>query len=176
MLAELEHTKGDKDAIAFLKEKIEGAEWFANALQQREQTLLNTMNCIVELQSDFFKTGDEKLMKPMKLMDIAEKIQLDISTISRVTNSKYIETPFGTFLLKEFFSDAYSKEDGTSISNKVVKSHLKEIIEQEDKKKPYKDDELSEKLDQRGYHIARRTVAKYREQMNIPVARLRREL
>jgi len=176
MLADLEQNKGDKNAIAFLKEKIEGAEWFANALLQREQTLLNTMNCIVELQNDFFKSGDEKQMKPMKLMDIAEKINLDISTISRVTNSKYIETPFGTFLLKEFFSDAYSKEDGTSISNKVIKSHLKEILEQEDKKKPYKDDELSEKLDQRGYHIARRTVAKYREQMNIPVARLRRIL
>ena len=176
MLKELEQGKGDKDAIVFLKEKIEGAEWFANALVQREQTLLNTMNCIVSIQSDFFKTGDEKLLKPMKLMDISEKINLDISTISRVTNSKYIETPYGTFLLKEFFSDAYSKEDGTVISNKVIKSHLEDILEYEDKKKPFSDEELSEKLDELGFHIARRTVAKYRDQLGVAVARLRREL
>ena len=176
MLKELEQGKGDKDAIVFLKEKIEGAEWFANALVQREQTLLNTMNCIVSIQSEFFKTGDEKLLKPMKLMDISEKINLDISTISRVTNSKYIETPYGTFLLKEFFSDAYSKEDGTVISNKVIKSHLEDILEYEDKKKPFSDEELSEKLDELGFHIARRTVAKYRDQLGVAVARLRREL
>ncbi len=176
MLKNLEDTKGDKEAISFLKDKIEGANWFANALIQREQTLLNTMNCIVKLQMDYFKTGDERTLKPMKLMDIAEQIDLDVSTISRVTNSKYIETPYGTFLLKDFFSDAYSKEDGTTISNKVVKSHLKEIIEIEDKKKPYSDEELSEKLGEKGYHIARRTVAKYREQLDFPVARLRRTL
>ena len=176
MLKELEQGKGDKDAIVFLKEKIEGAEWFANALVQREQTLLNTMNCIVSIQSEFFKTGDEKLLKPMKLMDTSEKINLDISTISRVTNSKYIETPYGTFLLKEFFSDAYSKEDGTVISNKVIKSHLEDILEYEDKKKPFSDEELSEKLDELGFHIARRTVAKYRDQLGVAVARLRREL
>ena len=176
MLSELENEKGDKAAIAFLKEKLEGAHWFANALIQREQTLLNTMNCIVELQIDFFKTGNEQLLKPMKLLDIAEKIQLDISTISRVTNSKYIETPYGTFLLKEFFSDAFSKLDGTTISNKVVKNHLNELIESENKKIPFSDEELSEKMGEKGYHIARRTVAKYREQLNIPTAKLRREL
>ncbi len=176
MLHDLEQGKGDKDAIIFLKEKIEGAEWFANALIQREQTLLKTMNCILSIQEAFFKTGDNKLLKPMKLMDISEKIDLDISTISRVTNSKYIETPYGTFLLKEFFSDAYSKEDGTVISNKVIKSHLEDILENEDKKKPYSDEELSEKLDEIGFHIARRTVAKYRDQLGVAVARLRREL
>ena len=176
MLENLEQEKGDKEAIQFLKEKIEGAEWFANALIQREQTLLKTMNCIVSIQEEFFKTGDEKLLKPMKLMDISEKIDLDISTISRVTNSKYIETPYGTFLLKEFFSDAYSKDDGNVISNKVIKSHLQDILENENKKKPYSDEELSEKLDELGFHIARRTVAKYRDQLGVAVARLRREL
>ena len=176
MLENLEQEKGDKEAIQFLKEKIEGAEWFANALIQREQTLLKTMNCIVSIQEEFFKTGDEKLLKPMKLMDISEKIDLDISTISRVTNSKYIETPYGTFLLKEFFSDAYSKDDGNVISNKVIKSHLQDILENENKKKPYSDEELSEKIDELGFHIARRTVAKYRDQLGVAVARLRREL
>ena len=176
MLENLEQEKGDKEAIQFLKDKIEGAEWFANALIQREQTLLKTMNCIVSIQDEFFKTGDEKLLQPMKLMDISEKIDLDISTISRVTNSKYIETPYGTFLLKEFFSDAYSKDDGTVISNKVIKSHLQDILENENKKKPYSDEELSEKLDELGFHIARRTVAKYRDQLGVAVARLRREL
>ena len=176
MLENLQQEKGDKEAIQFLKEKIEGAEWFANALIQREQTLLKTMNCIVSIQEEFFKTGDAKLLKPMKLLDISEKIDLDISTISRVTNSKYNETPYGTFLLKEFFSDAYSKDDGTVISNKVIKSHLEDILENENKKKPYSDEELSEKLDELGFHIARRTVAKYRDQLGVAVARLRREL
>ena len=176
MLENLEQEKGDKEAIQFLKEKIEGAEWFANALIQREQTLIKTMNCIVSIQEEFFKTGDEKLLQPMKLMDISEKIDLDISTISRVTNSKHIETPYGTFLLKDFFSDAYSKEDGTVISNKVIKSHLQDILDNENKKKPYSDEELSEKLDELGFHIARRTVAKYRDQLGLAVARLRREL
>jgi RNA polymerase sigma-54 factor len=176
MLENLEQEKGDKEAIQFLKEKIQGADWFANALIQRKQTLLKTMNCIVSIQEEFFKTGDEKLLQPMKLMDISEKIDLDISTISRVTNSKYIETPFGTFLLKEFFSDAYSKDDGTVISNKVIKSHLQDILENENKKKPYSDEGLSEKLDELGFHIARRTVAKYRDQLGVAVARLRREL
>ena len=176
MLENLEQEKGDNEAIQFLKEKIEGAEWFANALIQREQTLLKTMNCIVSIQEEFFKTGDEKLLRPMKLLDISEKIDLDISTISRVTNSKYIETPYGTFLLKEFFSDAYNKEDGTVISNKVIKSYLQDILENENKKKPYSDEDLSEKLDELGFHIARRTVAKYRDQLDIPIAKLRREL
>ena len=173
MLSELD---GDKEASEFLKKRLESAQWFVDALKQREFTLLRTMTCILELQNVFFKSGDMKDLKPMKLLDVAQKVKLDISTISRVTNSKYIETPFGTFLLKEFFSEAYSKEDGTKISNKVVKSHLKELLANEDKRKPLTDEQLSELLDKKGYHIARRTVAKYREQLDISVARLRREL
>jgi RNA polymerase sigma-54 factor len=166
----------DKEAVKFLTQKIENAEWFANAIKQREQTLMNTMNCILKLQSEFFKSGNEKFLKPMKLLDVAQKINMDISTVSRVTNSKYIETPFGTFLLKDFFSEAYHKEDGTSISTKVIKTHLKEIIENEDKKTPFTDDQLAEKLDELGYHVARRTVAKYRGQLKISLSKLRREL
>lgn len=175
MLADVKKSK-DKDAVQFLTQKIENADWFANAIVQREQTLLNTMNCILEIQSDFFKTGDEKFLKPMKLMDVAQKIKMDISTVSRVTNSKYIETPFGMFLLKEFFSEAYHKEDGTTISTKVIKSKLVEIIEKEDKKNPFTDDQLSEKLDELEFHIARRTVSKYRQQLKISSSKLRREL
>ena len=173
MLTEL---KEDKEASEFLKNKLESAQWFADALKQREVTLLSTMSCILDLQDSFFKSGDIKDLKPMKLLDVAQKVKLDISTVSRVTNSKYIETPFGTFLLKEFFSEAFSKEDGTSISNKVVKSHLQDLLEKEDKSKPLTDEQLSEILDEKGYHIARRTVAKYREQLGVSVARLRREL
>ena len=175
MLADVKKSK-DKDAVQFLTQKIENADWFANAIVQREQTLLNTMNCILDIQSDFFKTGDEKFLKPMKLMDVAQKIKMDISTVSRVTNSKYIETPFGMFLLKEFFSEAYHKEDGTTISTKVIKSKLVEIIEKEDKKNPFTDDQLSEKLDELEFHIARRTVSKYRQQLKISSSKLRREL
>ena len=175
MLADVKKSK-DKDAVQFLTQKIENADWFANAIVQREQTLLNTMNCILEIQSDFFKTGDEKFLKPMKLLDVAQKIKMDISTVSRVTNSKYIETPFGMFLLKEFFSEAYHKEDGTTISTKVIKSKLVEIIEKEDKKNPFTDDQLSEKLDELEFHIARRTVSKYRQQLKISSSKLRREL
>ena len=175
MLADVKKSK-DKDAVQFLTQKIENADWFANAIVQREQTLLNTMNCILEIQSDFFKTGDEKFLKPMKLLDVAQKIKMDISTVSRVTNSKYIETPFGMFLLKEFFSEAYHKEDGTTISTKVIKSKLVEIIEKEDKKSPFTDDQLSEKLDELEFHIARRTVSKYRQQLKISSSKLRREL
>ena len=166
----------DKEASEFLKKRLESAQWFADALKQREDTLLSTMTCILELQDSFFKSGDMKDLKPMKLLDVAQKVKLDISTVSRVTNSKYIETPFGTFLLKDFFSEAFNKEDGTSISNKVVKSHLQDLLEKEDKRKPLTDEQLSELLDEKGYHIARRTVAKYREQLGAPVARLRREL
>ena len=175
MLDEVKKSK-DKDAVQFLTQKIENADWFTNAIVQREQTLLNTMNCILEIQSEFFKTGDEKFLKPMKLLDVAQKIKMDISTVSRVTNSKYIETPFGMFLLKEFFSEAYHKEDGTTISTKVIKSKLVEIIEKEDKKNPFTDDQLSEKLDELEFHIARRTVSKYRQQLKISSSKLRREL
>lgn len=175
MLAELK-TAGDTEAIQFLQKKLEAAQWFADALKQRENTLLNTMNCILGLQAAFFQSGDFKDLKPMKLLDVAQKVKLDISTVSRVTNSKYIDTPFGTFLLKEFFSEAYSKEDGTSISNKVVKSHLQDLLDKENKQQPYTDEQLAELLGEKGYHIARRTVAKYREQLGFTTARLRKEL
>ena len=172
----LKELSNDEEASIFLKKKLESAQWFATALKERENTLLNTMNCILELQETFFKSGDLKELKPMKLMDIAQKIKLDISTISRVTNSKYIETPFGTFLLKDFFSAAYNKDDGSSVSNKVVKSHLVDLLEMEDKKDPYTDEYIAEKLGEKGYHIARRTVAKYREQLGYVKARLRKTL
>ncbi len=175
MLADLKNGK-DKEAIAFLQQKIENADWFTQALQQREHTLLSTMSCILELQNDFFITGDEKQLHPMKLLDVAQKVNLDVSTISRVTNSKYIDTPFGTFLLKEFFSESYSKEDGTTVSTKVIKTSVKEIIETEDKKSPLTDEQISHKLEEEGYHVARRTVAKYRGQLNFSTAKLRREL
>lgn len=164
------------EAKLFLAQQIESAEWFTQALKERENTLLKTMNCILSLQSEYFKTGDEKLLKPMKLFDIAQKVNLDISTISRVSNQKYVETTFGTFLLKELFSEAYHKEDGSTVSNKVVKSYLKDIIEREDNSNPYNDEELAEKLAQNNFHIARRTVAKYREQLGIPIAKLRRSI
>ena len=134
------------------------------------------MSAILDFQKEYFISGDEKDLTPMKLMDIAEVVQMDISTISRVSNSKYMETFFGTFLLKELFSEAYRKDDGTEISTKEIKSKLQEIIETEDKKRPLTDEQLSELLGQEEYHIARRTVAKYREQLKIPVARLRRTL
>ena len=166
----------DKEAKAFITQKIESAQWFADAIKQRENTLQNVMSAILEFQHDYFVSGDEIDLKPMILMDIAEIIQMDISTISRVSNSKYVETSFGTFLLKELFSEAYKKEDGTEISTKEIKLKLQKIIESEDKRKPFTDEKLSKLLGENEYHIARRTVAKYREQLNIPVARLRRTL
>jgi len=172
MLAE---TK-DKDTKSFITKKLELAQWFVEAIKQRENTLQNVMSAILEFQHDYFVSGDEIDLKPMILMDIAEIVQMDISTISRVSNSKYVETFFGTFLLKELFSEAYKKEDGTEISTKKIKSKLQEIIETEDKRKPLTDEKLSEFLGDNEYHIARRTVAKYREKLNIPVARLRRIL
>ena len=166
----------DKETTDFLKQKIESANWFADAIKQRENTLHNVMSAILDFQKEYFISGDEKDLKPMKLMDIAEVVQMDISTISRVSNSKYMETFFGTFLLKELFSEAYRRDDGTEISTKEIKSKLQEIIETEDKKRPLTDEQLSELLGQEEYHIARRTVAKYREQLKIQVARLRRTL
>ena len=166
----------DKQAKDFIKQKIESAIWFADAIKQRENTLHNVMSAIINFQHDYFISGDEKDLKPMKLMDIAQIVSMDISTISRVSNSKYAETSFGTFLLKELFSEAYHKEDGTVISTKEIKEKLKEILESEDKKQPLNDEKLAELLGKQEYHIARRTVAKYREQLHIPVARLRRTL
>ena len=166
----------DKQVKDFIKQKIESAIWFADAIKQRENTLHNVMSAIINFQHDYFISGDEKDLHPMKLMDIAEIVKMDISTISRVSNSKYVETYFGTFLLKELFSEAYRKEDGSEISTKEIKSKLKEIIESEEKNNPFTDEQLAELLGKEEYHIARRTVAKYREQLNMPIARLRRLL
>jgi len=168
--------KSSKEASMFIKQKLDGARWFIDAIQQRNQTLLFSMNAIMEYQKDYFLTGDETLLKPMILKDIAERVGLDISTISRVANSKYVQTPFGTFLLKTFFSESLSTDSGEEVSTREVKKILSDCIGAEDKKKPLTDDKLAKILKEKGYNIARRTIAKYREQLEIPVARLRKEL
>lgn len=171
--------KNDKkmrEAVQFVKQKLDAAKWFIDAIKQRQQTLLKTMNAIMEYQYDYFLTGDERMLKPMILKDIADRIEMDISTVSRVANSKYVQTEFGTFLLKSFFSEAIQTDSGEEVSNIEVKSILEECIANEDKRKPLADEKLTEILKEKGYTIARRTVAKYREAMNIPVARLRKEL
>jgi RNA polymerase sigma-54 factor len=165
-----------KDAFLFVKQKIDAAKWFMEAIKQRQNTLYMTMNAIMEYQRDYFLSGDETDLRPMILKDIAERVNLDISTISRVANSKYVQTPFGTFLLKSFFSESMQTEAGEEVSTREIKKILSECIEEESKKKPFTDEQLTEILKERGYNIARRTVAKYREQLNIPVARLRKEL
>lgn len=165
-----------KEAVQFVKQKLDAAKWFIDAIKQRQQTLLKTMNAIMQYQYDYFLTGDERDLKPMILKDIADRVEMDISTVSRVANSKYVQTEFGTFLLKSFFSEAIQTESGEEVSNKEVKKILEECIENEDKRKPLADEKLTEILKEKGYTIARRTVAKYRESMNIPVARLRKEL
>ncbi len=165
-----------KEAVQFVKQKLDSAKWFIDAIKQRQQTLLKTMNAIMEYQYEYFLTGDDRMLKPMILKDIADKIEMDISTVSRVANSKYVQTEFGTFLLKSFFSEAIQTESGEEVSNKEVKKILEECIANEDKRKPLADEKLTEILKEKGYSIARRTVAKYREAMNIPVARLRKEL
>jgi RNA polymerase sigma-54 factor len=165
-----------KEAVQFVKQKLDSAKWFIDAIKQRQQTLLKTMNAIMQYQYDFFLTGDERNLRPMILKDIADRIGMDISTVSRVANSKYVQTEFGTFLLKSFFSEAIQTESGEEVSNKEVKKILEDCIGGEDKRHPLADEKLTEILKDRGYNIARRTVAKYREQMNIPVARLRREV
>jgi RNA polymerase sigma-54 factor len=171
-----QRTKDQKEAVSFVKQKLDSAKWFIDAIKQRQNTLLLTMKAIMDYQYAFFQTGDESKLKPMILKDIAEKTGLDISTISRVVNSKYIQTPFGIFSLKYFFSEGLQKEDGEEVSTRQIKSILRNYIDNEDKKKPLTDERLSKLLKEQGYRIARRTVAKYREQMNIPVARLRKEL
>lgn len=169
-------SKKNKDAILFIKQKIDSAKWFIDAIKQRHNTLYNTMYSIMQFQKEFFITGDERRIKPMILKDIAEITGLDISTISRVANSKFVQTEFGTKRLKDFFSESLTNQDGEEVSTVEVKNILKEIVNMEDKKKPYSDEKLKTMLEKRGYKIARRTVAKYREQLNIPVARLRKEL
>ena len=172
-----EKDKKLKEAVQFVKQKLDSAKWFIDAIKQRQQTLLKTMNAIMNYQYDFFlNDGDEKFLKPMILKDIADRIGMDISTVSRVANSKYVQTEFGTFLLKSFFSEAIQTESGEEVSNKEVKKILEECISNEDKLKPLADEKLTEILKEKGYNIARRTVAKYREQLGIPVARLRKEL
>lgn len=168
--------KSIKEAGSFVKGKIESAQWFIEALQQRHQTMLVSMHCIMEYQHDYFASGDESKLKPMILKDIADKVGLDISTVSRVANSKYVQTPYGTFLLKTFFSESLSTESGEEVSTREVKKILQECISSEDKKKPLTDDALCEILKEKKYNIARRTVAKYREQLDIPVARMRKEI
>ena len=171
-----EKTKSQKDAVMFIKQKLDSAKWFIEAIKQRNQTLIMTMSAIVDFQKEYFITGDEKKLKPMILKDIAEEITMDISTISRVANSKYVDTPYGTKLIKSFFSEGIKNSKGEDISTIEVKKTLESIIESEDKKKPLTDDQLTKLLNKEGYPIARRTVAKYREMIGAPVARLRRKL
>ncbi|MCW3462322.1 RNA polymerase factor sigma-54 [Chitinophaga nivalis] len=168
--------KRQKEAVLFIKQKIDAAKWFIDAIKQRQHTLLSTMESIMDYQREFFLTGDETTMKPMILKDIADRTQLDISTVSRVANSKYVQTEFGTFKLKFFFSESLSTDSGEEVSTREVKKILSDLIEAENKRKPLSDENLTKMLQDKGYNIARRTVAKYREQLNIPVARLRKEL
>ena len=169
-------TKATREAVSFIKQKIDAARWFIDAIKQRQNTLLTTMMAIMNYQKDYFLEGDERLLRPMILKDIADLVGLDISTVSRVANSKYVETPYGTFLLKTFFSESLSTDSGEEVSSREVKKILQDAIEAEDKLKPLPDEKLMEILNEKGYNIARRTIAKYREQLNIPVARLRKEL
>ena len=169
-------SKSQKDALMFVKQKLDSAKWFIDAIKQRQITLITTMEAIIERQKAYFLEGDETLIVPMILKDIADEVDLDISTISRVVNSKYVQTPYGTFLLKTFFSESLSTDSGEEVSSREVKKILQDAIEDEDKKKPLTDEKLSKLLNDKGYNIARRTVAKYREQLNIPVARMRKEL
>jgi RNA polymerase sigma-54 factor len=169
-------TVADKEAFLFIKQKLDSAKWFIDAIKQRQNTLYVTMNAILEYQKEYFETGDETKLKPMILKDIAEIVGLDISTISRVANSKYVQTPYGTFLLKSFFSESLQNDSGEEVSTREIKKILSDCVEAEDKGNPLTDEELMQTLKEKGYNIARRTVAKYREQLNIPVARLRREL
>jgi RNA polymerase sigma-54 factor len=169
-------TRTQKEAITFIKNKIDSAKWFIDAIRQRQDTMLSTMYTIMQLQLDYFKTGDEKKLRPMILKDIAEITGLDISTVSRVANSKYVQTEFGTRRLKDFFSESLQTESGEEVSTLEVKKILKDLIVDESKRKPHSDEKLKAMLQKRGYNIARRTVAKYREQLDIPVARLRKAL
>lgn len=168
--------KSNREAVNFVKNKIESAKWFIEAIKQRQTTLYVTMDAIMNYQKDYFLTGDETKLKPMILKDISEKVGLDISTISRVANSKYVQTAYGTFPLKSFFSESLTNDEGEEVSTREIKKILMDCIEQEDKSKPLTDDVLTQILKEKGYNIARRTIAKYREQLGIPVARLRKEL
>jgi RNA polymerase sigma-54 factor len=167
-------SRASREAMLFLKQKMDAAQGFIAALKQRQQTLMTTMQAIIDWQRPFFQSGDEAQLRPMKLKDVAERTGLDLSTISRVSSSKYVQTNFGIYPLKYFFNESYTTDEGEELSTRLIRSTLKEIIAGEDKQKPYTDDKLTELLNARGYPVARRTVAKYREQLGLPVARLRR--
>ena len=171
-----EKSAQQKDAVQFIKQKLDSAKWFIDAIKQRNETLLVTMSAIMQYQEEYFLTGDETVLKPMILKDIADMIGLDISTVSRVANSKYVDTPYGVKLLKDFFSEAMKNDQGEDVSTIEIKKILQNVIEEEDKSKPLPDDKLAEILKEKGYPIARRTVAKYREQLDIPVARMRKKI
>ncbi|WP_179351215.1 RNA polymerase factor sigma-54 [Winogradskyella vidalii] len=174
--ASKEKSKAQKDAVMFIKQKLDAAKWFIEAVRQRQQTLFVTMSSIMHYQKEYFLTGDERNLRPMILKDIADEIEMDVSTVSRVANSKYVDTPYGTKLIKEFFSESMTNDQGEEVSTREIKKILETVIEEESKKKPMTDEALSKILKEKGYPIARRTVAKYREQLDIPVARLRKEL
>ena len=171
-----EKNKSQKEAILFVKQKLDGAKWFIDAIRQRQQTLMLTMSSIMNFQKEYFLSGDQRKLKPMILKDIADEIGMDISTVSRVASNKYVQTPYGTFLIKEFFSESMKNEAGEDVSTKQIKKILEDSIAEENKKKPLTDEKLAKLLKDKGFPIARRTVAKYREQLNIPVARLRKQL
>ena len=170
-----EKTKAQRDAVMFIKQKLDAAKWFIDAIKQRQQTLFVTMSAIMHHQKEYFVTGDERNLKPMILKDIAEEIDMDVSTVSRVANSKYVDTPYGTKLIKDFFSESMKNDQGEDVSTREIKKILEITLEEEDKRKPLTDEKLAKILKEKGYPIARRTVAKYREQLDIPVARLRKE-
>lgn len=169
-------TKEQKAAVLFIKQKLDSAKWFIDAIRQRQQTLFVTMSAIMNYQKKYFLSGDERDLRPMILKDIAEEIEMDVSTVSRVANSKYVDTPYGTFLIKEFFSESMTNDQGEEVSTREIKKILEITVENEDKKKPLTDEKLAKILKEKGYPIARRTIAKYREQLDIPVARLRKTI
>tara|TARA_B100001094_G_scaffold60822_1_gene56424 strand:- start:386 stop:1840 length:1455 start_codon:yes stop_codon:yes gene_type:complete len=174
--ASKEKSKAQKEAVQFIKQKLDSAKWFIDAIRQRQQTLYVTMSAIMQYQKAYFLSGDEEQLRPMILKDVADEIEMDISTVSRVANSKYVNTPYGTKLIKEFFSESMTNDQGEEVSTREIKSILKTVIVEEDKKKPLTDEKLAKILKEKGYPIARRTVAKYREQLEFPVARLRKEI
>ena len=169
-------TKSQKDAVQFIKQKLDGAKWFIEAIKQRQQTLFVTMSAIMNYQKEYFLTGDELKLKPMILKNIADEIDMDVSTVSRVANSKYVDTPYGTKLIKNIFSESMTNAQGEEVSTREIKKILETVIEVENKKKPLTDKKLAKILKDKGYPIARRTIAKYREQLDIPVARLRKQI
>ena len=174
--ASKEKTKSQKEAVLFIKQKLDAAKWFIDAIKQRQQTLFVTMSTIMHYQKNYFLSGDEQQLRPMILKDVADEIGMDVSTVSRVANSKYVDTPYGTKLIKEFFSESMTNDQGEEVSTREIKSILETIISEEDKKKPLTDERLALLLKEKGYPIARRTIAQYREQLGLPVARLRKEL